>query len=70
MYTTEPGVQFYSGNFLNGTIKGKQGLTYTHWGGFCLEAQHYPDSRTTRIFRNTELAPGEKYSQTTVFKFV
>jgi aldose 1-epimerase len=69
MYTTEPGVQFYSGNFLNGTLKGKQGLTYAHWGGFCLEAQHYPDSVNHPHFPPTELAPGEKYSQTTVFKF-
>jgi len=69
MYTTEPGVQFYSGNFLNGRLKGKQGLTYAHWGGFCLEAQHYPDSVNHPHFPPTELAPGEKYSQTTIFKF-
>ena len=69
MYTTEPGVQFYSGNFLNGTLKGKHGLTYAHWGGFCLEAQHYPDSVNHPHFPPTELAPGEKYSQTTIFKF-
>jgi aldose 1-epimerase len=69
MHTTEPGVQFYSGNFLNGTLKGKQGLTYPHWSGFTLEAQHYPDSVNHSHFPRTELAPGEKYSQTTVFKF-
>jgi aldose 1-epimerase len=69
MYTTEPGVQFYSGNFLDGTLKGKHGLTYPHWGGFTLEAQHYPDSVNHPHFPRTELAPGEKYSQTTVFKF-
>jgi len=69
MYTTEPGVQFYSGNFY-GTVKGKQGLTYAHWGGFTLEAQHYPDSVNHAHFPRTELAPGEKYSQTTVFKFL
>ncbi len=69
MYTTEPGVQFYSGNFLNGTLKGKQGLTYAHWGGFTLEAQHYPDSVNHAHFPKTELTPKERYSQTTVFKF-
>ena len=69
MYTTEPGVQFYSGNFLNGTLKGKQGRTYPHWGGLTLEAQHYPDSPNHSHFPRTELAPGETYSQTTVYKF-
>jgi len=69
MYTTEPGVQFYSGNFLTGTLKGKQGRTYAHWGGFTLEAQHYPDSPNQPHFPKTELAPGETYSQTTIYKF-
>jgi aldose 1-epimerase len=69
MYTTEPGVQFYSGNFLNGTVKGKQGRTYAHWSGFCLEAQHYPDSPNHPHFPKTELSPGETYSQTTIYKF-
>jgi aldose 1-epimerase len=69
MYTTEPGVQFYSGNFLDGTQKGKQGLIYPHWGGFALEAQHYPDSVNRPHFPKTALAPGEKYSQTTIYKF-
>ena len=70
MYTTEPGVQFYSGNFLNGTIKGKQGRTYAHRSGFTLEAQHYPDSPNHPHFPRTELAPGETYSHTTVYKFI
>jgi aldose 1-epimerase len=69
MYTTDPGVQFYSGNFLNGTLNGKQGLTYAHWGGFTLEAQRYPDSPNHPHFPSTALAPGDKYSQTTIFKF-
>jgi aldose 1-epimerase len=69
MYTTEPGVQFYSGNFLDGSLKGKQGLIYAHWGGFTLEAQHYPDSVNHPHFPKTELAPGEKYSQITIYKF-
>jgi aldose 1-epimerase len=69
MHTTEPGVQFYSGNFLNGTLKGKLGRTYAHWGGFTLEAQQYPDSVNHPHFPRTELSPGEKYSQTTIYKF-
>ena len=70
MYTTEPAVQFYSGNFLDGTLTGKNGLTYPHWGAFTLEAQHYPDSINKRHFPTTVLAPGEQYSQTTVYKFL
>jgi aldose 1-epimerase len=70
MYTTEPGVQFYSGNFLDGTINGKQGLTYAHRSGFCLEAQHYPDSPNHPHFPKTDVSPGETYSQTTIYKFV
>jgi aldose 1-epimerase len=70
MYTTEPGVQFYTGNFLDGTLKGKNGLTYEHWGAFTLEAQHYPDSPNHINFPSTELRPGEKYTQTTIYKFL
>jgi aldose 1-epimerase len=70
MYTTEPAVQFYSGNFLNGTIKGKQGKTYDHWGAFTLESQHYPDSPNHPQFPRTELAAGEQYSQETIFRFL
>jgi len=70
MYTTEPGVQFYTGNFLDGSLKGIGGLTYEHWGAFTLEAQHYPDSPNHASFPSTELKPGEKYSQTTVYKFL
>ncbi|RKR06781.1 aldose 1-epimerase [Kushneria sinocarnis] len=69
MYTTEPGVQFYTGNFING-IQGKQGKTYQHWGGFTLEAQHFPDSPNQPEFPSTRLAPGEPYSQTTIYKFL
>jgi aldose 1-epimerase len=69
LYTTEPGVQFYSGNFLNGTIRGKKGLIYPHWGGFTLESQHYPDSINQPHFPTTILAAGEQYAQTTIFKF-
>jgi aldose 1-epimerase len=70
MYTTEPAVQFYSGNFLTGTLKGKQGLTYAHWGAFTLEAQHYPDSPNQPLFPSTELSSGGAYSQTTVYRFL
>ncbi len=70
MYTTEPGVQFYTGNFLDGTLKGKDGLTYEHWGAFTLEAQHYPDSPNHPNFPSTELNPGEQYTQTTIYKFL
>ncbi|WP_146598538.1 aldose epimerase family protein [Novipirellula aureliae] len=67
--TTEPGVQFYSGNFLNGRLKGKSGKTYQHRGGFCLETQHYPDSPNQPSFPSTILNPGEEYRSTTTFKF-
>jgi aldose 1-epimerase len=69
MYTTEPAIQFYSGNFLDGTLKGKEGLTYPHWGGFAIEAQHYPDSPNRPDFPSTELKVGETYTQTTVYRF-
>src|SRR5579871_1376645 len=67
--TTQPGVQFYSGNFLDGTVTGKQGHVYKHRYGFCLETQHYPDSPNHPDFPSTILKPGEKFHQTTVFKF-
>ncbi len=70
MYTTEPAVQFYTGNFLDGALKGKNGLTYEHWGAFTLEAQHYPDSPNHTSFPSTELRPGGKYTQTTIYKFL
>ena len=67
--TTQPGVQFYSGNFLDGTIKGKGGKVYRkHWG-LCLETQHFPDSPNQPAFPNTILKPGEKFSEKTVYKF-
>jgi aldose 1-epimerase len=70
MYTTEPGVQIYTGRFLDGSVKGKDGLTYERWGAFTLEAQHYPDSSNHANFASTELKPGEKYPQTTIYKFL
>ncbi len=67
--TTEPGIQFYSGNFLSGVLKGKSGKPYVHRGGLCLETQHYPDSPNQPEFPNTILKPGETYTSKTVFKF-
>jgi aldose 1-epimerase len=67
--TTEPGVQFYSGNFLDGTITGKNGVVYNRRAGFCLETQHFPDSPNKPKFLSTVLKPGEKYKTTTIYKF-
>jgi aldose 1-epimerase len=69
MFTTEPGVQFYTANFLDGTLKGKGGALYGKHQGFCLEAQHFPDSIHHDNFPSTVLRPGEKYTQTTIYKF-
>jgi len=68
IYTTEPGIQFYSGNFLDGTLKGK-GAVYNKHYGFCLETQHFPDSPNKPEFPSVVLKPGEKYTQLTVHKF-
>lgn len=67
--STEPGVQFYSGNFLDGTIQGKGNKVYNHRYAFCLETQHFPDSPNHPKFPSTALKPGQTYSTTTVFKF-
>jgi len=67
--TTEPGVQFYCGNFLDGTLVGKSGLVYKKRGGLCLETQHFPDSPNHPEFPSTVLNPGEEYYQKTIFKF-
>lgn len=67
--TTEPGIQFYCGNFLDGRLKGKSGGAYVHRGGFCLETQHYPDSPNQPNFPSTILRPGKAYETTTIFKF-
>jgi aldose 1-epimerase len=69
VYTTEPGVQFYSGNFLDGTITGKQGHVYKHRFGFALETQHFPDSPNHPDFPSTILKPGQVYRSRTVYKF-
>ena len=67
--TTEPGIQFYSGNFLDGTITGKGGAVYKHRTGFCLETQHFPDSPNKPKFPTTTLLPGAEYPTQTVFTF-
>lgn len=67
--TTEPGMQLYTGNFLDGTIKGKGGKVYAHRGAFCLETQHYPDSPNHPSFPTTVLKPGKKYQSTTLYRF-
>jgi len=67
--TDQPGIQFYTGNFLDGTITGKQGKVYGHRTALALETQHFPDSPNHPTFPTTELKPGEKYHQVTVFRF-
>jgi aldose 1-epimerase len=69
MFTTEPGVQLYTANFLDGSVKGKGGVAYHKHQGFCLEAQQFPDSINHANFPSTVLRPGEKYTQTTIYKF-
>jgi aldose 1-epimerase len=67
--TTEPGLQFYSGNFLDGTIAGKGGRVYARHSGFCLETQHFPDSPNKPGFPSTILRPGQVYKSLTIHKF-
>ena len=67
--TTEPGVQLYTGNFLDGSQVGKSGAAYERRTGLCLETQHHPDSPNQPNFPSTELRPGEEYFTKTVFKF-
>jgi aldose 1-epimerase len=67
--TTEPGIQFYSGNFLDGTLVGTSGRVYRQTDGFALETQHYPDSPNQPQFPSTVLRPGEEYNTTTIYEF-
>ena len=67
--TTEPGLQFYSGNFLDGSVAGANGQSYLKNTGFCLESQHYPDSPNKPKFPSTTLRRGQQYSTTTIYKF-
>ena len=69
VYTSEPGVQLYTGNFLDGTITGKGGRVYGHRSGLCLETQHFPDSPNQPQFPSTILRPGEELRSRTVFVF-
>lgn len=69
VHTTEPGIQFYSGNFLDGTITGKRGEVYAQRTGFCLETQHYPDSPNQAAFPTTVLRPGSTLTSRTVYSF-
>jgi aldose 1-epimerase len=67
--TTEPGVQFYAGNMLDGTVTGKGGTVYRRRHGLCLECQHFPDSPNKPQFPTTVLRPGQRYAQTTAYRF-
>jgi aldose 1-epimerase len=67
--TTQPGVQFYTGNFLDGSLKGRDGVAYRKHQGFCLETQHFPDAVNHPNFPSIILRPGQTYQQTTVYKF-
>ena len=69
-FTTQPGVQFYTGNYLDGSLKGKKGQVYQQHAGFCLETQHFPDSLNHPKFPPIVLWPGQTYRQTTVYKFL
>jgi aldose 1-epimerase len=69
VFTDQPGVQLYTGNFLDGTITGKGGKVYNQRYGFCLETQHYPDSPNKPNFPNVTLKPGQRFATTTIFKF-
>jgi aldose 1-epimerase len=67
--TTEPGLQFYSGNFLDGTLRGKHGVVYRHRYGFAMETQHFPDSPNQPAFPTTILRPGDVYRSRTIYRF-
>jgi aldose 1-epimerase len=67
--TTEPGMQFYSGNFLDGSLIGKNRVAYEKYAGLCLEPQHFPDAPNHPNFPSTVLRPGEEYHQTTIYRF-
>jgi aldose 1-epimerase len=67
--TTEPGMQFYSGNFLDGSLVGKRGVVYQRYAGLCLEPQHFPDAPNHPNFPSTVLRPGEVYTHTSIYRF-
>jgi len=70
VWTTEPALQFYRGNFLDGKLTGKAGKPYKHRNGFCLETQHYPDSPNHPVFPSTILKPGKTLESTTEYRFL
>ena len=67
--TTQPGMQFYSGNFLDGSLVGRNGFVYEKYTGLCLEPQHFPDAPNHSNFPSTVLRPGEEYKQSTIYRF-
>ena len=69
MYTDQPGIQFYSGNFLDGTLVGTGGRIYRQSDGFALETQHFPDSPNEPSFPSTVLRPGQQYRTSTIYQF-
>ena len=70
VYTTEPGTQLYTGNFLDGSLSGKKGEPYSPRSGFCLETQHFPNSPNQSKFPSTILQPNDVYRSTTIYKFL
>jgi len=69
VWTTEPGMQFYTGNFLDGTLTGKSGKIYQRRYGFCFETQHYPDAPNQPSFPTTTLKKGQTLKSTTIYRF-
>lgn len=69
IYTTEPGIQFYSGNFLDGSLKGPDGIPFNKYAALCLETQHFPNSPNEESFPSTILHPGQKYHSVTIYSF-
>jgi len=69
VWSDEPGLQFYTGNFLDGSLTGKDGKVYQRQYAFCMEPQHYPDSPNKPNFPSTELKPGQVFHNTIVYKF-
>ena len=69
VYTNEPGIQVYAGNFLDGSLTGKKGITYNQRASVCLETQHYPDSPNKAQWPSVVLEPGQIYNSECVFKF-
>ena len=69
VYTNEPGVQIYSGNFLDGSVTGKNGIAYNQHAGICLETQHYPDAPNKPQWPSVRLNPGDTYNSHCIYKF-